>query len=108
MGKTMYEVLFLEAPLGSGQIEQQHVGVQTQVFASTKRTITESVAQLENDAFRNILFGSGAGAKSRFHLSTNTRDFILFIIRAQCLAQRPISFEEAEGLVLEFMQARYV
>jgi serine/threonine protein kinase len=110
MGKTIYELLFQEAPprptnttmqlrQGRSQAEQQVVAV-----VSAKQSITESAAQRENDLFRNILLDTRAGTKSRFHLSANTRDFILIIIRGLCREQRPMSFDEAEHLVLLFMQ----
>jgi hypothetical protein len=107
----MYEVLFLDAfssgPTRTGT-SLQPAGQQNEpvVFASAKRAITASAAQDENDAFRHILFDARAGAQSRFHLSTKARDFVLSIIRAQCRDQRPISFDESERLVLEFMQKR--
>jgi serine/threonine protein kinase len=86
MGKTMYEVIF-----GTAQGYE----------SSGKQPISESTAKEQNDIFRAILSGNGAGRSSRFRLSSDTRDNLLAVIVGLCRQSNPLSFAEAESFILQ-------
>lgn len=84
MGKTLYEVLFQESA-GSSY--------------SKRQPITVALAQQQNNDFWARLNGS-APSRSRFALSPSTRDALWEVIRGLCREADPLSFAQAEELLL--------
>lgn len=83
MGKTIYEVLFSDAPL-----------------TSEDQKLTEQGAQIQNERYRAILERNDVVTTSRFcMMAASTKETLLTVIRGLCRDERPSTFKEAETLL---------
>uniref|UniRef100_A0A7S1BNX3 Protein kinase domain-containing protein n=1 Tax=Corethron hystrix TaxID=216773 RepID=A0A7S1BNX3_9STRA len=93
MGRTLFELFFVD--------------FNDNDMNSDRMTITSANSKRENDEFRKILLGPSPEL-SRFQMSLQARDKILYIIRGLCDAQEPTSFHNAETLLHERMDGTKV
>lgn len=88
MGKTLYQVLFAPAIVSESPAP------------SVNEEITAEAAARQNEQFRWLLQQSEAFAFSRFSLSKSAADVLVAIIQGLCREERPLSFAQAEQILL--------
>ena len=90
MGKTLYEFIFC--------LPNNNLSVPSDRFK-----IDRDDALKENEIFRSMIFNN-AGDVSRFVLSRQTADFLVLMIRGLCRVDDPLSFAEAEMILLDYVR----
>jgi serine/threonine protein kinase len=102
MGKTLYEFIFGSSTtsfLLSATDKQDQQQQQDGTSGKPSMTLSFDEAKLQNEKFRNHIFGDTAGKESRFYLSQDVADCILSIIRGLCRQNDPLSFADAERIL---------
>lgn len=94
MGKTLYELLFVPAVVAASALPVAGA-------RSDKKEITVAEAQAQNAKFRFMIDKDNANESSRFPLSKSTADSLLSVVRGLCREDQPLSFAQAEQLLLE-------
>ena len=113
MGKTLYETIFGRGqkpkPSPTSTSSSSLLGISSSSSSSSSTSsmgsssssssssvkMTVDTIQAKETAFRRILASKNAGRKSRFLLTDQGRDTILYVIRGLCDERNPISFAEA-------------
>jgi len=93
-GRTIFEILF------------ETTSYQAVVANSGKREITVEAAKIENELFRERLYGNNVAAECRFPVSLDVRDCFLDIIRLLCRDRQPISLGDAELQVQRILEKK--
>ena len=111
MGKTLYETIFgrrqkakptqksasSSSILGrssSSSSSSSSMGSSSSSSSSSTKMTVDTI-QAKEYAFRKLLASKNAGRKSRFLLTDQGRDTILYVIRGLCDERNPLSFAEA-------------
>lgn len=100
MGKTLYEFIFGEQFKDDGEDKASR---------QQKKGIFAQDTLLQNEEFRTILMNDDTTErrrKSRFRLSRNATECLLGIMRGLCQKENNISFEQAERMMLTFLNDR--
>ncbi len=84
-GRTIFEVIF-----GSSELQQMNSG---------KRKITVEAVTEENQAFRERVEAKKSANTSRFLLSREAYESILYVVESLCRENNPLSFQEVETYI---------
>jgi serine/threonine protein kinase len=109
MGKTLYEFIFGSSTtlfLLSATDKQDQQQQQDGTSGKPSMTLSFDEAKLQNEKFRNHIFGDTAGKESRFYLSQDAADCILSIIRGLCRQNDPLSFADAERILSFYISSQ--
>jgi serine/threonine protein kinase len=115
MGKTLYETIFQDAAGSYGNDPLSNLSSSTSASESSSSSSTSSSSssssstsrmtvekvRIEETKFRNVLANENSWSKSRFVLTYEGRDRLMYIIRGLCRKENPMSFGEASDYLKE-------
>ena len=97
MGKTLYETIFQAA--GSNDVSSTSSASNSSSSSSSSSSSTSKMTvekiRIEETKFRNVLVNENSWSKSRFVLTSQGRDCLMYIIRGLCRKENPMPFGQA-------------